>query len=116
MLGISFLNSVSPLVYELLAEISYPVPEDIINGLCNQCNNIFGIIFYFTFSTLSLNSGSSSKDNYTWLLYALMSVPAVVTILFIFVKERYTRSEETTNIGISDFSTNIVQVGQDRNL
>jgi hypothetical protein len=48
-LGISFLNSVSPLVYELLAEISYPVPEDIINGLCNQCNNIFGIIFYFTF-------------------------------------------------------------------
>ena len=48
-IGIAFLNSSSPLTYELLAEISHPVPEDIINGLCNQCNNIFGALFYFTF-------------------------------------------------------------------
>ena len=48
-IGIAFLNSASPLIYELLAEISHPVPEDIINGLCNQCNNIFGAMFYFVF-------------------------------------------------------------------
>ena len=48
-IGIAFLNSAAPLVYELLAEISHPVPEDIINGLCNQCNNIFGALFYFVF-------------------------------------------------------------------
>ena len=47
--GISFLNSAAPLIYELLAEVSHPVPEDVINGLCNQCNNIVGVLFYLTF-------------------------------------------------------------------
>merc|ERR1712150_182344 len=101
-LGISFLNSASPLIYELLAEISHPVPEDIINGLCNQCNNIFGAMFYFVFSAFSLQlTDGTNEKTYTWLLYTLMIAPAIVTISFTFVKEIYTRSEETSNLGIA---------------
>jgi len=112
-IGIAFLNSAAPLVYELLAEISHPVPEDIINGLCNQCNNIFGALFYFVFSALSLQSpGTTNEQTYTWLLYTLMIVPSIVTILFTFVNESYSRSEETSNLGISESHNNLDTVNR----
>jgi len=96
-MGLSLLNSASPLIYELSAEMSHPVPEDIVNGLCNQCNNLFGVIFYFSFSSLSTNPRPGHKENeYSWLVYTLMVVPSFVTIMFMFVRERYTRSEATS--------------------
>merc|ERR1712150_29383 len=109
-LGISFLNSASPLIYELLAEISHPVPEDIINGLCNQCNNLFGVLFYFTFSALSLPSQPGNReDNYTWLLYTLMIVPVFVTVFFTLVKEEYLRSEDTSNVNYSSNNSTVFE-------
>lgn len=65
----------------------------------------------YIFSTLSLQEpNTTNEDTYTWLLYALMIVPAIVTILFTFVKETYTRSEETSNLGISVSHNNLYPV------
>ena len=45
------------------------------------------------FSALSLQSrGTTNEQTYTWLLYTLMIVPSIVTILFTFVNESYSRS------------------------
>ena len=67
----------------------------------------------YIFSTLSLQEPkTTNEDTYTWLLYALMIVPAIVTILFTFVKETYTRSEETSNLGISVSHNNLYPVDE----
>ena len=63
--------------------------------------------YILSFSALSQKSRpGNEEDDYTWLLYTLMAVPAFVTIMFIFVKEQYARSDATSNIGIPFISSN----------
>ena len=51
----------------------------------------------FCFSSLSTKTRLGHEETeYTWLVYTLMVVPAFVTIMFMFVRERYTRSEATS--------------------
>ena len=106
--SISLLNSTSPLMYELTAEMSYPITEDFVGGLVNQFNNIFGVVFYVVFSQVS----KGSDNDYHWLIYLLMAAPVVVTVLFFFVKERYHRSD-ATNSGAMIVTTTATMLGDD---
>ena len=73
-------------------------------GMCIGYVNIL-------FSALSLQSPEkTSEQTYTWLLYTLMIVPSIVTIFFTFVNESYARSEETSNLGISEIHNNLDRV------
>ena len=89
----SLLNSVSPLFYELMAEMSHPVTEDFVGGMLNQVDNIMGVIFYIVFSQMT----QRKDNNYDWLLYTLMVIPAVVTFAFAFAKTSYARSDSTSS-------------------
>lgn len=91
--SISLLNASSPLMYELTAEMSYPITEEFLGGLLNQFNNLVGVLFYVAFSQLS----SGSEHDYTWLFYVLMVTPTVVTLAFFFVGESYNRSDATSS-------------------
>ena len=74
-------------------------------GRIRKINDIGIYIKYLNvlFSALSLQSPETTNEQtYTWLLYTLMIVPSIVTIFFTFVKESYARSEETSNLGISE--------------
>lgn len=91
--SISLLNASSPLMYELTAEMSYPITEEFLGGLLNQFNNLVGVLFYVAFSQLSNGSG----HDFTWLFYVLMVTPTVVTLAFFFVGESYNRSDATSS-------------------
>lgn len=97
----AFLNSCAPLIYELVAENGYPVPEDVVSGLTNQIVNLFGFLFYVVFSQMS----DHSTNDYSWLLYTLMVIPTLVTILFIFAKETYARSDATSSGSMVQYRT-----------
>jgi len=91
--AISLLNATSPLMYELTAEMSYPITEEFLGGLLNQFNNLVGVLFYAAFSQLSKND----ECDHRWLFYLLMIAPTIVTIGFFFVRESYSRSDATSS-------------------
>ncbi len=73
--SIGVLNSVSPLILQIGAEMTAPISEDIMAGVINQANNFIGVIFYLSFSYFT-----TSNDD--WLMYSLMIVPVLTLLVF----------------------------------
>ena len=81
--GCSFGFALSPLFFEYIAELAYPIDEGLLGGFLTCFNNVCGCIFFFLFFI-----PTKSKDwmNYCLVGSSLVSIPAVL-----FTRESYRR-------------------------
>lgn len=83
--GASFNYACSPLFFELLVELAYPVPEGVVGGVITMSWNIVSALFLLT-----MQAGLKSV---VWMDYILAIQGVVVLLFMFFVKEEYKRSQ-----------------------
>jgi len=77
------INGSIPLMYEMIIELTYPVPETISIGFVGLVNNIFTFVFLLLFNIPNIGA--------SWMNWSLISSCFLSFLLLLFFREQYER-------------------------